>query len=194
MTPFLPTLLTIALAEVGNGVSRTSGKLVGQPGAPSVPLAALSLVAAGSMVLAACGAVALHVFEPNSDLSRARALLLGLGLVWAAAGQFRTPQEVSVAEGGSGFVVALRSYARAMFTNRSGMVVFGIALIAGGRPIAALGAALGGCFGLIAASLPPLLLTRRQFRKIPMSSVRLLAGLALAIGGFYYLLQALGLL
>jgi len=192
MTPFLPTLFTIALAETGGGVARVSQKLAHNKVSTSSSFMALGLIATAAMGFAGASAIGIQLIEPMGV--RARALLLGIALIWGGAGQITAPKEFSIAEGGRALVVALRSYARVFMGNRSTFIVFGIALVNGGDAITVLGATLGGILGIVAANLPPLLLPVRASINANLSAIRLLSGVILALIGFYFLLTALKLI
>ncbi len=192
MSPFLPTLFTVALVEVGCANAQFSASLSARGAPPSTVLRALGVVTAGVMALAVAGGYALGALEQMN--ARVVTLLLGMALISAAIGQFRLLKPVAEVEGQSLSIIALRGYTRLALTGSAGFVVFAIGLYSGAGLDALLGAALGGWMGVIAANLPPLMLNRRQTRRLRLTRLRYAAGIFLALAGFLYALTALKLI
>ena len=192
MSPFLPTLFTVALVELGGANAQFSGSLVARSASPTLALRALAAISAVVMCLAAFGGHMLAAFEPMS--ARAGLLLLGMALMWSALSQFRALKPVAAIEGKSLSVIALRGFARIAMNGTAGLPVFAIGIYSGGSLDALLGAALGGLLGILVSSIPPLFFNRRQTRKMHIDKLRMIAGTVLALAGFYYALGALQLI
>jgi putative Ca2+/H+ antiporter (TMEM165/GDT1 family) len=188
MSPFLPTLFAVTLVEIGNANAQFSSSLTARAVPPVTVLRALGAVNIVVMGLAAAGGYALGTVEPMN--ARVLALLLGMALIWAAAGQFRTLKPVADVEGQDANIIALRGFARLALTGSAGFVVFAIGLYGGASLDAFFGAALGGWLGVMVANLPPVLMEKRQARQLRIPMLRSLAGGLLALCGFYFALGA----
>jgi hypothetical protein len=192
MSPFLPTLFTVALVEIGAANAQFSASLTARETPPATTLRALGLITLGVMALAAAGGYALNSAEQMN--TRVVTLLLGMALIWAAIAQFRLLKPIAEVEGQDPNIVALRGYARLALTGSAGFLVFAIGLYSGAGIDGLLGAAFGGWIGVIVANVPPILLSKRQVRNLHIGGLRILAGVLLALTGFIYALTALKLI
>ena len=192
MSPFLPTLFTVAMVEIGGATAQFSSSLVAGKVAERTILRALGLVTAGVMALAAIGAASVSAVE--DIIPQVKTLLLGMALIWASIGQFRVLKPVAAVEGDNPNVIALRGYARLAISGSAGFLAFVWGVIGGSSADAVIEAALGGWIGIIIANVPPIFLTRRQIRKLHISWLRIIAGTLLALAGFIYALSALKLI
>ncbi len=192
MSPFLPTLFTVALVEIGSATAQFSGSLAARGTSEKVAVRALGAITVVVMTIAAIGCYAMSNVEDM--IPRVKTLLLGMALIWAAISQFRLLKPLAAVEGQNANVIALRGYARLALSGSAGFLVFAIALYSGGGVDALVGAAIGGWIGMMAANVPPLFFTRRQLRKMHIDWLRTAAGSILALVGFIYALTALKLL
>jgi hypothetical protein len=192
MSPFLPTLFTVAMVEIGGATAQFSGTLMAGKVAERSVLRALGIISAGVMALAAIGASSMSAVE--DIIPQVKTLLLGMALIWSSIGQFRVLKPAAAVEGDNPNVIALRGYARLAMTGSAGFLAFVWGVIGGGSADAVIEAALGGWIGIMIANVPPIFLTRRQIRKLHISWLRIIAGTLLALSGFIYALSALKLL
>jgi len=192
MSPFLPTLFTVAMVEIGGATAQFSGSLVAGGTSDRTALRALGIISAGVMALAAVGAYAISGIDDL--IPQVKTLMLGMALIWASIGQFRVLKPVAAVEGEYSSVIALRGYARLALSGSAGFVAFVWGVVGGSALDAVSEAALGGWIGIILANVPPLLLTRRQIRKMHIDWLRMASGTLLALAGFIYALSALKLL
>lgn len=192
MSPFLPTLFTVAMVEIGGATAQFSSSLVAGNVPKRVILRALGMISAGVMVLAAIGAASIS--SVDDIIPRIKTLLLGMALIWASIGQFRVLKPVAAVEGDNPNVIALRGYARLALSGSAGFLAFVWGIIGGSSADAVIEAALGGWIGIMIANGPQIFLTRRQIRKLHISWLRIVAGTLLALAGFIYALNALKLI
>jgi len=193
MSPFLPTLFTVALVEIGNANAKFSASLSGRGVRPDVALRALGVITIIVMSLAAVSGY-LVGNEAIFDITQVKALLLGMALIWAAIGQFSILKPVAAVEGDNVNIIALRGYARLALSGSAGFVAFAIGVYNGSASEIMLGAALGGVIGVLVVNIPPLFFTRRQRHLLNVPVLRTIAGTALALMGFIYALTALKLI
>ena len=192
MSPFLPTLFTVTLVEIGNTNAQFSASLRTRDIETSAILRALGIITACVMALVVAGGWALAEAEQMS--TRVVTLLLGMSLICASIAQFRIAKPVAEVEGQGANIIALRGFARLALTGSTGFIVFAVGVYSGAGIDAFIGAALGGWMGVMVANLPPVLLNRHQARKLHVIRVRKVAGIVLAVAGFLYALTALKLI
>ena len=192
ISPFVPTLITVALVEIGAANAQFSASLAARNVNQITVFRSLGIVSAAVMALAVVGGYAMSVAEPMN--TRVVTLLLGMALLWAAVGQFKLRKPLAEVEGQDPNVIALRGFARLALTGSAGFLVFAIGLYSGSGLDALVGAALGGWIGILAANVPPLFFDKRQQRKLHVPLLRAGAGTLLAIAGLVYALTALKLI
>ncbi len=192
MSPFLPTLVTVTLVEIGSTNAQFSASLRSRGAETTSILRALGFITAGVMALVVAGGWALAATEHMN--TRVVTLLLGMSLIWASIGQFRIIKPVAEVEGQDSNIIALRGFARLALTGSAGFLVFAIGVYSGAGIDAFIGAALGGWMGVMVTNLPPVVLNRHQTRKLHVAGLRTVAGIVLAVAGFLYALTALRLI
>jgi putative Ca2+/H+ antiporter (TMEM165/GDT1 family) len=178
----LPAFIAAFLAEWGDKTQLVLVVLSARYGRPGALLAGAAFAALASGLIAGFFGTLVH----DTVTLRALSLLLGLALLFAAAPGFlmrKTPAYAQTLAGPAMFAAALGVFL-AELGDRTQFTTFAIAA----RTDSALLPAFGSAAGVMAASVPAVLLGPALFKRLPVRSLRigtailfLLAGLAVAL-------------
>lgn len=182
MEALLPALVACLLAEVAGRVQLTTEAYAPQQRAFTLG-AALALSTAISLAIGAAGGA----FMARLVTYEARTLLLGLALLMAGGTMLLRAKADRLAEPPKG--APLWRYLATQLGDNSQFLVFAFAA-RGNAPALA---ALGGLAGVLLAGALPLLLDA-DFRRLPLATLRRIAGGLLLAAGLWSALHALELI
>lgn len=182
MESFLPAFVACLLAEAGGRVQLTSEGYAGQRRAWGL-FAALLISTTVSLAIGAAGGA----WMARLVTYEARTLLLGLALIMTGGTLLIRAKAAPMAEPPKG--APLWRYLATQLGDNSQFIVFAFAA----RGNAGVLAALGGLGGVLLAGCLPLLLDR-DFRRLPLSTLRRLSGGLLLLTGLASALHALELI
>ncbi len=177
MDSLLTAFVAAALAEWGDKTQLLAALLAARSGRPGIVFAAVAVAALlTSMIAALAGA-----YVAETITLRALTLLLALALLFAGASGLlrrRAPNAGSLRL--PLFAAAVIMLAAAEFGDRTQFLTFALAGRFGSAPLAAAGATAG----ILAASLPAILLAGQFQAKAPVRAIRYAVAAAFLIAGF----------
>jgi putative Ca2+/H+ antiporter (TMEM165/GDT1 family) len=175
------------LAEWGDKTQLLVAALSARHGRPLLLLAGIALAAGLHALIAAFGGILVHDWVTI----RALTLLLALALLFAGgAGLFpRNPPKILVGARAGAFAAAFLCFFVAEFGDKTQFLTFSIAARFDSMALAA----AGGAAGVIAASVPALLLGDRLASAIPLRGIRIGIAALFLLFGFIVAVNALAL-
>jgi putative Ca2+/H+ antiporter (TMEM165/GDT1 family) len=183
----LPAFIAAALAEWGDKTQLVVIALAVRYGRPGPLLIGVALGALAGSLLAGLGGTLVH----GTVTLRALSLLLGVALIFAGASGFfarKTPAFAASLAGPPVFAAALGIFL-AEFGDRTQFITFAIAAQYDSMLLAACGATAG----VVAASVPAVLLGPKLKAVVPLRALRIGAGALFLLVGLIVALNALRL-
>ena len=186
MDALLTAFVAAGLAEWGDKTQLLVALLAARSGRPGMVFAALFAAALVSSALAAIAGV----YVAQTVTIRAMTLLLALALLFAGgAGLFRRKAPGAGSLRLPLFAAATIMLFAAELGDRTQFMTFALAGRFGSAPLAAAGATAG----MLAASLPALLLAGQFQEKAPVRSIRYASAAIFLLTGFFVAVSALRL-
>lgn len=187
MDALVTAFVAAGLAEWGDKTQLLVAALAARQHRPLALLAGVALAAALHAVIAAAGGTIVHDWVTI----RALTLLLALALLFAGgAGLFaRKAPRILIGPGAGAFVAAFLCFFIAEFGDKTQFLTFSVAARFDSLALAA----AGGAAGVVAASVPALLLGERLKSAIPLRPIRLAIGVLFLLLGFIVAVNALAL-
>lgn len=185
MDVLLPVFVAVLLAETGGRIQADAHALGLKFAAPGPILAALALSTVASLAVAGVGGA----LVADMISFQARTLLAGLALLFAGLPMVLPRKAASEPKGDTAFPAAIRAFGPAQFGDASQFIVFAMAAR---TDLPVLGVA-AGLVATIAAALMPLAMGRDWPGALPLTWLRRIAALLLALAGAWMIVSALRL-
>jgi putative Ca2+/H+ antiporter (TMEM165/GDT1 family) len=181
----ISAFVAAGLAEWGDKTQLLVAALAARHGRPLPILGGVALAAAIHAVIAAFGGIMVHDWVTI----RALTLLAALALIFAGAAGLvtRKPPKLLIGTGGGAFLASFICFFIAEFGDKTQFLTFSIAARFDSFSLAAIGAVAG----VVAASIPAILLGDRLTAAGPVRAIRLGAGALFLVFGFVLAVNAL---
>lgn len=187
MEALLPAFIAAALAEWGDKTQLVILALAIRYGRPGPLLIGVAIGAMASGLFAGFAGTLVH----GTVTLRALSLLLGVALIFAGASAFlarKAPDYAATLAGPAVFAAALGVFL-AEFGDRTQFITFALAARSDSMLLPAFGAAAG----VMAASVPAVLLGPKLKAAVPIKAIRIGGGILFLIAGLIVALNALRL-